>query len=398
MKKRILIVDEDKKTLNDAESLLQDKLEEWDITFAVSGPDALVMLDENTFDVIVTDLCMNQMSGMQLLTLVQKAYPMTIRLMLDDRSELDETIKSIKLAHQSIAKPIDASFVKTLQTALNIQSIINNKTVSEIVGDIEKLPSLPNIYQEISMAMQRPNVSSDKIASIIEKDLALTTKILQLVNSSFFGLGQKITSVSKAVGLIGLSMLKILTLLTESLASFNMGQIPKAFSIERLQNDAILYGKVASKVFQKVDRDRIEDAFMAGFLHGIGYLIMIEHLNEGFAQALHRHKEEQRSLIDCENEICSTNHAEIGAYLLGLWGLPLPIIEAVAYYYAPQNLEHTGFDLVDAVHIASQLSQEARHEISEEDLDMDYYEELGVAEHIPEWRQLVADLLSGAER
>jgi HD-like signal output (HDOD) protein len=229
----------------------------------------------------------------------------------------------------------------------------------------------------------------------------MTAKVLQLVNSAFFGLLQKITTVRAAVGHLGLDVLKQLVLSVEVFRTFHPKRRIEGFNLEALQNHSRLAAGIASRLPAK--RRVSAEAVVAALLHDTGKLVLAAHVPEQFEQVLQQAHRENRSLLAVEHEITGTGHAEIGAYLLALWGLPMPIVDAVCRHHRPERAldAEPGLDVLAVTHIADGLAYElVKDTACEADgeglLNLDYLAALGVAEELPGWRQLAAEVAQPA--
>jgi len=393
MKKRIMFVDDEPMILNGLQRTLRKMRSEWEMTFTSSGKEALEILDANPMDVIVTDLKMPEMDGTQLLTEIKKHHPHVVRIILSGHVKHDMTLQSLQIAHQSLAKPCDAEILKQALTKLfALKDILSDDSIKKIVSQIESLPSVPSIYVEIIEEMHSDDPSIKKIAEIIARDVSMTAKILQIVNSVFFGLCRKINSTQQAVMLLGLETIKSLVLSVKIFAEFSRKKF-SWFNIDELFNHSMLvscYAQAIVKV-EKMDRDFISNSLMAGLLHDLGKLILATNFQKSYRQVLTVTQDSGQKLWDLEYDAFGTSHAEIGAYLMGLWNLETPIIEAIAFHHCPVKSMARNMGLLTAVHVGNALDHSGHHaENQEPDLqfDIEYLDNIGVANRIPEWRQV----------
>ncbi|MBW2427462.1 MAG: HDOD domain-containing protein [Deltaproteobacteria bacterium] len=392
MKKRILFVDDEPMVLRGLQRTLRKMRDEWDMAFTSSAKEALASLDEKPMDVIISDMKMPQMDGTQLLAEVKRRHPHMVRLILSGHVEQEATIKSVLFAHQCLSKPCDAEVLKqTLAKLFALRDILTDDSIKKIVSQIESLPSLPAMYTEIMSEMQSADPSLVKVGDIIAGDVSMTAKILQVVNSVFFGLPQKIGKPQQAVMLLGLDAIKALVLSVKIFSEFS----PKKFSwfnIDALFNHSIsvsTYTKTIAKN-EKVNQDFINFSLMAGLLHDIGKLILATNFNQTYRQVLTESRNSGHNLWDLEYGTFGTSHAEIGAYLMGLWNLENPIIEAVAFHHCPAKSVSSDMGLLTAVHVANALEHEDDLQSDQEtelQFDTEYLAGLGVVNRIPEWRQ-----------
>jgi CheY-like chemotaxis protein len=158
-------------------------------SFATSGREALEILAGGVFDVIVTDMRMPGLDGCQLLNQARKLYPNTVRIILSGQSDKEELLKSIDPIHLYLSKPCDAEILKAaLARTFAVRHLLKNDSLADVISKIQSLPSLPSLYLEIIDEIRSADGSLARVGEIISKDLGMSAKILQLVNSSFFGL------------------------------------------------------------------------------------------------------------------------------------------------------------------------------------------------------------------
>lgn len=392
-KKRILFVDDEPLVLNGLQRTLRKMRNVWDITFATSAAEALQILDRNPMDVIISDMKMPEMDGSQLLAQVKKRHPHIVRLILSGHVEQETTIQSIQYAHQCLSKPCDVKLLKqTLSKLFALRDILSDGSIKKIVSQIESLPSLPSIYTEIMAEMQSDDPSIKNVATIIGKDVSMTAKILQVVNSVFFGLPQRIGNPQQAVMLLGLDAVKSLVLSVKIFSEFSQREF-SWFDIDKVFNHSISVSSYAKAIvkFEKMHADLINYSLMAGLLHDLGKLILATNFKDTYQQVLAESRNSDQKLWELEYAVFGTSHAEIGAYLMGLWNLENPIIEAIAFHHCPSKSAASQLGLLTVVHVANALDHE---EESPEDqqpelqYENEYLDQLGVADRIPEWRRI----------
>jgi HD-like signal output (HDOD) protein len=273
-----------------------------------------------------------------------------------------------------------------------------DEAVRTMIGGIARLPTPPRTYMAVTRALEDPNSALPDIAALIEQDIASCAKVLQIVNSAFFGLRQPVTSIKQALSYLGANMVRRVLLSAETFSMYQGETTPNGFSLSRLQEHAIAVAAVAGTVL--ADKIKGEDAFMAGMLHDVGQLILAVHCPDAFASALATARQKGVPLHVAEREIYHATHAEIGAFLLGIWGLPYPIVEAVAHHHDPARVHHQTFDVIDAAYVAEWLVQDAQGagapDFVREDLDVGYLERLGVAGQLAGWKTTAARAVAEA--
>ena len=309
-KKQILFVDDEPMVLKGLQRTLRKMRAEWDMAFTSSGKQALEILGQRPMDVIVSDLKMPEMDGMQLLTEVKARHPRVVRIVLSGHLEHEMTLQSVQFAHQTLSKPCDAEILKqTLAKLFALRDILADEAVKKIVSQIESLPSLPAIYSEIIEEMQSKDPSISNVGDIISKDLSMTAKILQVVNSVFFGLSRKISSPQEAVVLLGLETIKALVLSVKIFAEFSQKKFAW-FNIDELFSHSISVSTYAKTIVknEKLGQNLINNALMAGLLHDLGKLILATNFQEPYKEVLTAARGADRNLWDLEYEAFGTSH------------------------------------------------------------------------------------------
>lgn len=384
--KRILFVDDEPRILEGLRNLLRRQRRQWEMTFALGGSAALELLKTQHFDVLVADMQMPEVDGITLLKHVQQQHPHIVRIVLSGHMELQAALQALSVTHQFLAKPCDAEQLESVvERACRTQALIADPKIQQVVGGISQLPALPRVYHALMESLANERTQVRDVAALLQQDMTLCAKLLQIANSAFFRLARRITSVEEAVNYLGFAMVRNLALTIEV---FNASEQPPGFSFEALQNHGLRTAGLVRKII--ADPNQADDAFMAGMLHDIGQLVLALRMPESYQQALALARQHQRPAWQIEQELLGVSHAEVGAYLLGLWGLPYPIIEAVAYHHQPQTLPARKFDVLAAVYIANHLLHEAptADEPPLEPLDGDYLTALGVAGKLNGWRAL----------
>lgn len=333
---RILFVDDEPNILNGLRRQLHGLRSCWDMRFVGSGEAALASLRETPADVLVTDMRMPGMDGAELLMRVRSEWPAIVRIVLSGHAERQLVMRSIHEAHQYLAKPCDpAQLRSTIDRAVRLRALLQDRGLIELVTQLDHLPSLPALYREITEAMRDDRLGIRELGALIEQDLALSGKILQIVNSAFFGIPRHVGSPAEAAVLLGIDVLRALVLGSEM---FESAEFPADDQHEleaiwlRSQRVAILARDIARE-FQlgRVGEDR---SFLAGLMHEVGKPLL---LTGGPA---------------AKDQI-PTAYAAVGAYLLGVWGFPDDVVAGVAYHAQYERGSGPQRDPVAVVHLAA---------------------------------------------
>lgn len=353
--KRILFVDDEPQLLNGLKRLIRGKRGEWDMHFADSGTAALDMMAATPFDVIVTDMRMPGMDGATLLSTVSKSSPGTARIVLSGFAEQNSVLRIVGPAHQYLAKPCDAAILtRAIERTLALRDRVANPAVQRIVGQIDALPVRPDVYSDLMTVLDNPLASWRNIAAIVERDLGLMADIWKLTNSAFFGLSGPSHSIDKAVQIIGAETLKSLALMSffRVIADKHSDVIEQ---ISRLRHRSLCIGLTAARLATelKLDSVEVEQARCAGTLAHLGSLLFMMHQSSAFRDAVAACESTGMFVTDSELQVLGSDHAQVGAYLLGLWGFGDPVVAAVACHHTPSLALDTGnLRLVAIVHVA----------------------------------------------
>src|ERR1035438_5129610 len=390
--KNLLFVDDEPRVLQGLQRQLRVMREEWQMDFVESGPKALEFLATSPVDVLVTDMMVPGMDGAQLLTEVMKRHPDTVRLVLSGHADREAVLRLVGPVHQYLSKPCNAEELRTaIARALAMRDLLASEPLKQLASRIDSLPSLPSSHAQLTAELRKPEPSVERVADIISRDIGMTTKILQLVNSAFFGLSQPASNVVEAVMYLGLATIRALVLSTQVFSQFDQETI-KAFSIDGIAQHCWMTGVIARRIAEFEQRDpKISDqCFLAGLLHDLGYLILAAGLPEPRPHALKAARESNRPVWEVEQTELSASHAEVGAYLLGLWGLLTPVVEAVALHHRPGAATCQGLSPAIAVHVADVFAHSLAPTLPEQvgvEIDVPYLATLGLDGRLEEWRE-----------
>jgi putative nucleotidyltransferase with HDIG domain len=380
---------------------------EWEVEFAESGEEALNFMSKSSFDVVVSDMRMPGMNGVELLDTVMERYPETVRIILSGHSDTEMILRSVKTTHQFLMKPCDAETIKnTIEHACKLRDLLRNETLRKIVTGVQGLPSLPSLYGLIIKEIQSKEPSLKRVGHIISQDVSMSAKILQLVNSAFFGLPQEIKDPQQAAIYLGIDTLKTLVLSIPVFSLFTDDAELHGFSLAEMWRHSLMTGRLAGDIAraETADEKVAEEALVSGILHDIGKLVLLK---------VPRQYNEVRDFIErtgcdqveAEYTVMKISHAELGAYLLRLWGIPDNVVEAVAFHHNPSKLlenmfivsnktpgevsgKAKGFTALTAVHMANALlMQESSSPGTTEFpyVDMQYLSQLNLTDKLPEW-------------
>ena len=354
---RVIFVDDEPRVLEGLKRMLRPKRTEWDMTFVGSAQAALEALRQQPREVVVTDMRMPGMSGAELLEVVQREYPDTIRLILSGQAETESVMKALGVSHQFLSKPCDAEILQgTITRAFALRDLAGNPAVKALVARINKLPTLPATYQRLVECLKNPNSSMEDVAQIIAHDPSMSARLLKVVNSAYFGLAKPVADVQRAGALLGLDRIMALVLGQGIFAGGDAPKLP-GFSLEALWAHSVATATAAHRIAieRGYDKDKVAAAFLAGMLHDIGKLVLAMGMPDQYAKVLQVVANRPGASREIETLELQASHSDVGAYLVGLWGLPNTIAEAIAFHEDPAQV-HGDFGLPGIVHVADRIA------------------------------------------
>ncbi len=400
MKTRILFVDDEPRVLQGLNRMLYGMRNEFEMEFVDSGEKALELLSQKPFDVVVTDMRMPGMNGAELLAKVAELYPETIRFILSGHSDQHLILKSVGTTHQYLNKPCDPETLKNaIRRATRLRTLLAEESVRKLAGEIKSLPSLPQVYVELMDELRSRDPSVQRIGQIIAKDIGMTAKVLQLVNSAFFGLPRRVSDPAQAVTLLGLEVIKGLVFTVHIFSELKL-QKPCGISTEQLWLHSTTVGLVARKLAETAGCDATTrgDALVAGLLHDAGKLMLAANIPERYAEVAKVAKEGGMPLVKAERQELGITHAELGGYLLGLWAFPDAIVEGVSYHHNPSASANVGISAALIVHIVDGLDNETnwvKQGLGCSDVDLEYIDRMGLIRSLPSWREICLGEIEG---
>ncbi len=358
---RILFVGDEASLPSELADYLSDLGDEFHVQQVPDGNSAIASAAQSPIDVVIVAPVLADLTAATLLGQIRTLRPETIRIALlaADDSQRTPPTRIIGVAHRFLPLPLQPEVLLEAITSLEeLRELLDNPRLRSAIGRIEKLPSPPHLYLSLMHALEEDeDTDAADIAKLVAADPAIAAKVLQLCNSAFFSGGRTITDLRAAVTRLGVATLRDLVLASEVFS------IPSLSVAERnaMQRRALLSSRLAAKFLPHASA---ELGATAALLSDIGLLL------PGV-----RNEYDPDSVVDDR-----PGHTEAGAYLLGLWGLPMPIIEAVAFQRQPQRSSTRSFWVTGAVHVATALASGTA-------VDEAYLAKVGVLSRLPTWRE-----------
>jgi putative nucleotidyltransferase with HDIG domain len=354
VKKCILFVDDEASLLNGLRVRLHRLRDKWDMKFVESGALAIQALESSHCDVVVTDMRMPGMDGAELLSVVRDRWPDIVRIVLSGYAELQQVMRLVPYAHQYYSKPCEAGQLENLiDRCLGLHELLRLPALRAVVGRVCKLPAMPQIYARLQSMLCSDSTSVHDVAEVIASDAAIAAKVLQLVNSAFFRLARRITNIEQAVSHLGFGAIRNLVISAEVFSKWPGSKAGSLLNVDKLQSHVHLVAAAARSL--AAGTPRADDALLAGLLHDIGYWVLQNESPGELVDAAATAVALKIPLYQAETRVIGASHAQIGAYLLGLWGLPYPVIEAVAQHHTPESIPQSELDPLGALAVAHAL-------------------------------------------
>jgi HD-like signal output (HDOD) protein/ActR/RegA family two-component response regulator len=353
--RKILFVDDEPRLLDGLSRMLRPHRDRWEMTFALGGDEAIAELTREQFDIVICDMRMPIVDGLVVLRYAREHSPRTVRIALSGQTDFAIMTHALPIVHQFLSKPCSPStLVAVIERVCGLQGVLEHPTLQAIVGQMGELPSLPRTYERFVEAIENPETTIRELVGIVEQDVALSARCLQLANSAYFGLRRRLDTLGQAVTYLGVSTLRAMVLSSAIFSAFRADGRLTHTELEQLERHAVLVANTAKLLL--VDEDARQQAFMAGMLHDIGRLILSTLDTDPLDTLAEIYPLEAG--LEAEQTPAEITHAEVGAYLLGLWGLPHPIVEAVAFHHHPERVHSEQIDVLGAVFLANELVNE----------------------------------------
>jgi HD-like signal output (HDOD) protein len=351
--RQVLVVDSAPAGLAQLLQVLRQLRPQWHAAAAGSAAAALSVLSQQRFDAVVCDLGAPALDAAQLLAQVRERHPNVVRLCLADRTDGEDFLRALPVTHQFLGKPCNVdNLVEVLERICSLRDILQHPAIHELIGNLKALPAIPQTFQALSAAIAQPNAHAADITQIVSNDSALSVKILQLANSAFYRRGAPVTSIQAAISYAGLEMIKSLALSACVFSALDAS--PAAIHrLQELQARSLRKAHFARMLLR--ESRQADEAFTAALLLDIGQAVLALSAPEKFDQMIELSHSSGRAWHEVEPQVFGAGHPEVGAYLLGLWGLPLDLIEAVAFHHTPSRVQHVHTSVLAAVHVADAI-------------------------------------------
>lgn len=365
---KILLIDNNDQELTPLNTLFKQQSCQ---TALVNDPViGLKLLQKHKFDVIVTTDKLQKTNITNLLKVLSVKFSTLVRIayLTENNSDID------RLAHYVFNAPLAANnLVSTVLSFEKNHQAITKDVIVKSVAKVKALPSPPKVYMQLNAVLKNANTDSDKIADIITQDPALCAKVIQFTNNTFAQSDKPLTNITDAITKMGVDTLSCIVM-TAELFSYQPN-IPN-FSLIDEQLHSLATARFAATL---VPTELKQDTLLAGLLHDIGKLVLFE-IDKQLTLKYFENSARTSGDIELEKRIFSTDHCQVGAYLLHVWGLPYYLIDAVLNHHNVKKLLTKDIGIAQAVYIANNL-------MHQQELHPDFIAHYHLAENIDKLKQ-----------
>jgi putative nucleotidyltransferase with HDIG domain len=361
---------------------------EYEIFTAASGKEGLEFLAQTPVDIVVSDLVMPQMSGHEFMGRVANEHPESMRIVISAHDDQLTVAQCLMFGHRYFNKSIDLpNLASILKRIARLKHQVGSAKLKKVISGLGALPTLPRLYFQLNQAVSSPYSSLSEIADIIQQDAGLTVKLLQVANSAYFGMSRRVLTPLEAVQVIGIEVLRGIVLCVHAFKFYQERQI-KSFSATELWSHSLRTAHAARRLaeYENLSRAECDEAFVCGLLHDIGKLIMAANADSDYAEVVQRSRREALPMDQVEQEVFGATHAQVGAYLLGLWGLPESVIDAIELHHSLDEVKAPGFSSLTAVHVAQALEPSAPRV---QNLNVEYLKRIGLDDRVEQWQRVL---------
>lgn len=326
----ILFVDDESMLLDGLRRALRPMARHWTMRFAASGAAALEQLHQQRADVVVSDVRMPGMDGVELLSRVRDLYPGTLRVALSGQTELEHALTAVSVTHRFLHKPCPAATLKeTVAQLIAVNERIASPQMQAFVTSTGALPASPAVIDRINTVLLDPTASSAMISEAVSADPAMTAQVLELANSVLVGASQPTYDLPGAVQVLGAPLIRDLAAAAAAREAF----ATDSATLSTMAAELELHSLAVARLAARIAGERLSgQAYSAGILHDIGLLVLAAQaprqwaqIEELLAAGTHRNA--------AEEAVLGVTHAQIGSHLLAYWGLPPSLYEAVAGHH-----------------------------------------------------------------
>lgn len=331
-KKTILFVDDEPFVLSGLRRMCYPLCNNWNFIFAGSGASAIEVLEKNDISILISDMRMPVINGLELFNIVECRFPGIIRIILTGQTDKGMYLAAMLTSHYFLCKPANFQCLSyLLNNILNLGSYLKDNGMIKFIHEIKYLPSRKNSMIMLSDILKNEEIKDVEISTVINDDVSMAAQVLKFVNSAHFNVSRRIKTIDAAVSCLGNDVIRQLIASQNLSSQFSEDEYAR-FGVDliwRRSRNSARVSRLLVKLYSSEVED-VEDAYLSGLLHEIGKLILIRYAPDVYENVLLMGRSREKSESDVERELFGTDHAAVGAYLVSLWGLPCAIADAIS--------------------------------------------------------------------
>jgi HD-like signal output (HDOD) protein len=392
---RICLVDKDPALRRELEASIGG-LAGLRLTVFESGNPALAHLSAHGSDVVLAGQPGDEVTVASLLRRVQERQPDIVRVVISDAAhDPMDVLRRFPYAHQYLKRPLELrGLAQRLRECVGLRQILAQRTLRSLVSSSNALPAAPELYSQLIERLSDPTCSMRKVAEVIERDAGMSARLIQLVSSGFFGLSTPMTSIGACVAYLGLNPIRSLVLSAEIARMYPLRVA--GVSTEKLQARALSAARLARRLCDGTPDEF--PAFLSGLFHVVGQLVLASRAPAKFGDALRLQQERKLSLCEALSQVFGATDGEVAGFLLGLWGQPLGVVQAIVGQDAPERIDTQSSGLATMMYVSKRLSLNPDAPLSDaptrelDTLNEAYLSRVGSLAQLPRWREVARRL------
>lgn len=347
--------------------------------------EAMGLVEKQVFHAVVADSSLPDGSALAVLDRMRQMQPRSVRFLSTSTPDADLANRCIWNSHRIFDGVADRARIKSAVTeAMKVERWVSKPETRSLIASVRTFPTRPTTYFKILQLLDSSGADVDGLIELIRGDMAITTKIIQTVNSAIYSRTDHVVDLHEAVQILGFHSVKMLVISIQAVAQLDR-VTPAYFSIDRIWKFSLQVAEAARKIAcaEGLDAVSIDHAYLAGLLHDIGKAVFACNFDQQYSKVLEEVVHSRTPLVEAEQHAFGVSHAEVGAYLIALWGLPGTVVDAVGFHHFPSRSEGHAVDALTALYAANWITAE-QPDAPEDSL---YLDRLKVREKLQSWRE-----------
>jgi HD-like signal output (HDOD) protein len=358
----------------------------WKTDFVTDPVAAWQLIEQGSIHVLVAESRQHEYRG-SLMEQVANMVPHVIRIALVPTAEDRRAFMLAGWAHQALVQPANAkTLLHEVRRCCQTANLLSNSYLSGLLTPLKELPSNNVALGALWSELRRPDPDVDRIASAVQQDPALSGQVLRLANSPLFSPASSVCSLPQALVMLGLSRLRSLVLYLSAFAAVD-DEVVRELDLDSWHSNTQRLAQLGVQIaMQETTGSSFRDnVLVAGILQDIGVLALATVEPERYIPIFTC---DPVALRKAEIECFGVSHAEVGAFLLGLWHMPMPVVEGVLGHHAPSPYARPDFDVAAVLYSANIFSELAAGQLEENQIDSEYFLRIDKSHRVEYWRRL----------